>query len=891
MRGIWSRLLRGRDRGMVEVGVAFGGALLVVGALAGNGVAALAVDMSDGQTWLPGQDGSVVQVNPSTGVAERRLVVGDGDSALSIAQRDGELIVTDGDGLVTAVDLTALVASGSRATSGDERVLVGGGRVVVIDDDPGTVRAVDPLTLADLGKPFRTEHPIADAVVDGDGSVWVLTDDGELTQLAYSEGSGRFRTDARRPVAGSGPESRLVPHDKGVTVFAADGGAVVQVGSGGDIAVTVPGLSGSVAAALRSPASLVPASVTDAGQVFLLSSGALLQVDVADRGCGRPGSPQVFSKRVYVPCLGTGTVMVLDDHGKRAGADIVIPGGGDPVFTADEGRLFVTTDDDGRAVVVQADGSTGMVDLGAQDVPETVVDRKPPVTIPAPNPGRKHDEDRGESGDHRRPDPKPSHDPVVDPDPLPDLLPGLDPTPGATSEPEDTPTPAAEPTPGTEPTPGDDPVVGGDPTPTDDPTPDPVQTTAPPATTQPDPTPTTDPTEPDPTEPDPTPTTQPDPGPQAVAVQNVRASVSGRTVTVTWNAAPGGADEYLVRPAGGSWTSAGTSRSLTYSDVGYGSHTFTVRTVLGTTTAESAASNTITVVGAPGAPGTPNITNLQGYGHSISFHVEWAPSAANGAPATYTVLMVGAGRRETVTTTATSLNGELVCNPGKEFLCGDAPGDEPGIIGVTVTVTPSNSAGAGPESTGSASAEVAPDPVTPTPTPSNGEDVISGIQFTKPGLYDEDIPFTVHVDLTDGWSATSGVCVVHVQSSKGAQTRDFDCTDGGTDFGGVTRGSSTVSAYVTRGSFTSATNSDTAPPRNQWEYCTTSPRICTEPVGFDPTDPDVTIVPVPWTPADGTDEPMLAGGLGLLAAAWLLRGVRRRRAASGLTPTRTGGSA
>src|SRR5699024_5038438 len=80
MRANWlSRRARGRDKGFVEAGIAAGGALLVVGAVAGNGLAATVVDMTDGHTWLPGQDGRIVQVNPATGAPERRLVVaGDG---------------------------------------------------------------------------------------------------------------------------------------------------------------------------------------------------------------------------------------------------------------------------------------------------------------------------------------------------------------------------------------------------------------------------------------------------------------------------------------------------------------------------------------------------------------------------------------------------------------------------------------------------------------------------------------------------------------------------------------------------------------------------------------------------------------------------------------------
>src|SRR5690606_30592282 len=123
---------------------------------------------------------------------------------------------------------------------------------------------------------------------------------------------------------------------------------------------------------------------------------------------------------------GAGIIMVLDEHGKRAGADIVVPGGGDPVFTADEGRLFVTTARDPRAVVVQPDGATGMVDLGAGNVPETRVDTTPAVTIPAP-PRDKDRQDREEQrSDDRRPDPAPTAGPVEQetPDPLPTTDPG-----------------------------------------------------------------------------------------------------------------------------------------------------------------------------------------------------------------------------------------------------------------------------------------------------------------------------------------------------------------------------------------------------------------------------------------------------------------------------------
>ncbi|TDE91491.1 hypothetical protein EXU48_15135 [Occultella glacieicola] len=375
---------RGRDRGFVEAGVAAAGGLLVVGAVVGNGVAAALIDMSDGQTWLADDDGRVVQINPATGQPERRLIIGEPGSELEVSQRDGQLIVTElTTGMITAVDLASLVASGARGVDPDTEVLVGGGQVVLVDLEPGTVRAVDPLTLTDLGRPFRTDD-LADAVIDDEGSVWIIGIDGTLTELDYSADAAEFVTSVSRPVAGAGPQSRLVPHAAGVTVFAPDQGSVVQAGAGRDLAVSVAALEGTVAEADFAPADLVPASAEDLGRVFLLADGRILNVDVGALGCERPGSPAVFAGKVYVPCLGTGRVIVLDSGGARAGADIVVPGGGDPTLVVDDGRLYVSTPADGRIVVVQPDGSTQMVDVAAAEVPVQDVDRPTPVrpTVP-----------------------------------------------------------------------------------------------------------------------------------------------------------------------------------------------------------------------------------------------------------------------------------------------------------------------------------------------------------------------------------------------------------------------------------------------------------------------------------------------------------------------------
>lgn len=441
----------GRERGMVEAGIAAAGGLLVVGAVVGNGIAASVMDMSDGQTWLPSDDGSVVQINPATGQAEQRLVVGADGSEMSLVQGDGYLVVTDLDtGQITAIDLAGL--SASRPMQGDENtlMLVGGGQMVRVDLEPGTVRAVDPLTLADLGTPYRTTD-LADAVIDRDGSVWLVTTDGDLRELDFVAEAGEFSVSLDRPVTGAGPGSRLVPHDAGVSLFGPDGGAVVQIGVGSDLAVGDSALQGTVAAADFAPSDLVPASATDAGLVFLLSERRLLRVDVGSIGCERPLRPAVFADRVYVPCGGQGTVLVLGPDGERAGEDVRVPGGGDGQLVVDDGRLVVHDPADGRIVVVQQDGSTQVSDVGGAGVPtvepSTPDSPLPPVVLPPPTP------------------PTPPSGGVEQPTTPP---PGVDPPelPTGTVDPPELPT-GPTPTGGGTPTGGSTSTGGSTPTPTD----------------------------------------------------------------------------------------------------------------------------------------------------------------------------------------------------------------------------------------------------------------------------------------------------------------------------------------------------------------------------------------------------------------------------------------
>ena len=192
MRWSAGRLLRTPrelwERGAVEVGVVGVAAALLLGTVVGTGAASTVVDVADGVTWVSDEDsGQVVEINPSTGRPQRAVQVAQPGTGLTLGQRDGVLVLTDDEGLSTAIDLSTLVASGSRNAGGpgQTKVLVEGGGVYLVELERGEVRAVDPLTLEDLGRPLRTAA-LSDAVVDDRGTVWTAGNDGVLSSATWS---------------------------------------------------------------------------------------------------------------------------------------------------------------------------------------------------------------------------------------------------------------------------------------------------------------------------------------------------------------------------------------------------------------------------------------------------------------------------------------------------------------------------------------------------------------------------------------------------------------------------------------------------------------------------------------------------------------------------------
>jgi hypothetical protein len=186
-----------------------------------------------------------------------------------------------------------------------------------------------------------------------------------------------------RRVEGTGPRSVLVPHDKGVTVFAPETAKIVRVGTDHDLSLPAPQLADPVGAAQQAPSELVPAAVGSSATVLIVRGDRLLSIDVGRLGCPHPGSPVVHADRIYVPCLGSGRVLVLNAEGGRAVSDISVAGGGDPKLVVDDGELIINVPGNSTGIVVDASGRTRSVRTHNDDVPPRDPAVQPPTVLPS----------------------------------------------------------------------------------------------------------------------------------------------------------------------------------------------------------------------------------------------------------------------------------------------------------------------------------------------------------------------------------------------------------------------------------------------------------------------------------------------------------------------------
>ncbi|MDO9455277.1 hypothetical protein [Nocardioides sp.] len=371
--------LRGRSRdrhsrGAAELSVLVVTGSLVAGVFFGQGISSTAVDVADGLTWLSDEpNGQIIQVNPATGKLEVKQVVGNpGDDLEVTAERNGQLYVADHtSGRLLALDLTSILVSGQRriSTGGAVDTIYNDDGVFLVDGEQSTIAAMDPSSTEALGSIWVAPSGLADAAVDGKGTIWALEDDGTLHRLAWSAERMAFDDDDGETVDGSGEGSVLVAHDEGVTVFGPDQGLVAQVGTDHDLAADAPKVIGKIYAPEKSPTDLVPVAAADNGYVVLLTPEGIIEVDMGSIDCGEPGTPEVFNDRVYVPCIGEGRVVRLGPDGRRADKDIPTPGSDDPELILDDDNLIINAPGAPQGVVVHDDGSTTTITREDDAVP------------------------------------------------------------------------------------------------------------------------------------------------------------------------------------------------------------------------------------------------------------------------------------------------------------------------------------------------------------------------------------------------------------------------------------------------------------------------------------------------------------------------------------------
>lgn len=357
--GGWGTALRSRwSRGLL-VGVSL--VMLIIGSIIGIALARGPLTPTPAQGW-PGYPGA------------------------DTVQVDGLLVVTEPDGTVTIVDVATLGVIGRYHGGAATRVLLDATALYAVDLTLGTIARLDPATADPIGAVWKAGASLADGALDGSGAVWALRADGRLYRLVWTD-ERLDAAGAAQVVPGAGPRSVLVAHPAGVTVLAPEGGVAVRVGTGADETLSAPHLADHVRAARRAPVELVPATNEGTPTLLLITRGAAIAVDVSRYACRRPGTPEVQRMLVYVPCRGTGRVIVLDASGVLAQPDIELGTTGDPVLLLDGELLYTALPGAGTGVLVHADGTRSDFQTADSPVAAAAVTAGPTTSRPGTGTG------------------------------------------------------------------------------------------------------------------------------------------------------------------------------------------------------------------------------------------------------------------------------------------------------------------------------------------------------------------------------------------------------------------------------------------------------------------------------------------------------------------------
>jgi hypothetical protein len=372
--------------------------------LFGTGAANHAVASFDVSAWLWSADkGEVARVNGVTGKVDTRTKITDAQGhTMQVTQSDRFVILRDlSTGKISVLDLSSLtLGATTQSTPGlGVTVAVHDGTAFVVDSVQGLVRQLDPTTLLPVGETLSFPPGISGGAFDDAGKLWLLVpSEGTVVAIqpapakkasagAGGQGGGFAGEPVRVRTVGVADPSHdlsLSILDTGVAVL--DKTATTLTTLRGDAVKKVPlTLAGEGAMPGRTVGGDLPVTVVDNRHVYVVNGDKVTDFTV-------PGeSPKLqpcvpWSGRFYCADDATGTVYVLDAHGK-AQEPIKIEAGGQPLeIEVREDRMFINAPGGSTARVVDAKNHVTTVDKYADDVLGGEAPPAPPPPPPAKPP-------------------------------------------------------------------------------------------------------------------------------------------------------------------------------------------------------------------------------------------------------------------------------------------------------------------------------------------------------------------------------------------------------------------------------------------------------------------------------------------------------------------------
>jgi beta-lactam-binding protein with PASTA domain len=339
----------------------------------GAGYQATEPDMDNAAGYLP-KGGGVARVNADSGEveAEAKALAEGGETTQPVVLGDGRVAVVNND-TGTVKILSGGLSNGVTVSSGQDSpggkasvaVVPAGSRTYLVNALRQTVELVESNR---PGQPVSVRGATVVAVPDGGDGIFVLTDNGRVVHVM----DGRVD-------AGPGLPARA----EHLTV--ADGSPVAITEEGQALAISETDLrpltgKGELPSG---PAVRVGASLSAGRYLLVLDAGSsrnrgLYVVDPRSTDAPRVfrdlprqpvqlGVPVVLGDRVYVPDTTSHRVHVRDLSGEQA-EEIPVPGkNGEVEVSVQDRRVWANDRTDRRAVVIEGDGTHATVDKGPGD--------------------------------------------------------------------------------------------------------------------------------------------------------------------------------------------------------------------------------------------------------------------------------------------------------------------------------------------------------------------------------------------------------------------------------------------------------------------------------------------------------------------------------------------